>query len=115
MPLSMRKTNLARLLARRINGIFAATSANNGQRLPITKVIEAGPFVDRSTATAAIKVTGALLRPLFLACRIDSRAMRAGKMDDQLQIVRHPSNDDLDSAIPVRGQVAKRVPLGAFP
>ena len=61
--------------------------------------IEAGPFVDRSTATAAIKVTGALLRLLFLACRIDSRAVRAGEMDDQLQIVRHPPMMDLDSII----------------
>jgi len=62
------------------------------------KVIEPGPFVDRSPAPAAMKVTGAPLRLLFLACRIDSGAVRAGKMDDQLEIVRHPPMMNLDSA-----------------
>jgi hypothetical protein len=44
-----------------------------------------------------MKVTGTPLCLLFLACRIDSSAMRAGKMDDQLKIVRHPPMMNLDS------------------
>ena len=81
----------------------AVTSGISGHRLPITKVIEPGPLVDRSAAPAAMKVTGALLRLLFLACRINSRAVRAGEMDDQLEIVRHSPMMDLDSALFQRG------------
>jgi hypothetical protein len=77
----------------------AGTFESNGHKLPMGKVIEPGPFVDRSAALAAMKVTGAPLRLLFLARRVDSRAVRAGEMDDQLGIVRHPLMMDCDSII----------------
>ena len=55
----------------------AVTPRSCGHRLPITKVIEPGPFVDGSAAPAAMKVAGAPLRLFFLACRIDGLAVRA--------------------------------------
>jgi hypothetical protein len=67
--------------------------------------------VDRSAALAAMKFTGALLRLLFLVCRIDSRAVRAGEMDDQLGIARHPPMMDLDSAIFQQGDSHSALPF----
>src|SRR5258705_12312681 len=58
--------------------------------LPTGKVVEpTGPFVNRGTAPAAMKVPGTVLRLLFLARRVDGWAMRAGEMDDQMKMVRH--------------------------
>jgi hypothetical protein len=54
--------------------------------------------VDGGSASSAMKITGALLRLLFLTCRIDSLALRAGEIDDQLEIVRHRTMMDHDSA-----------------
>ena len=60
-----------------------------GHRLPISEVIEPAPFVDRSRAHTAMKVAGVSPRLLLLARRVDSRAVRAGEIDDQLEIVTH--------------------------
>ena len=57
-----------------------------------------------------MKVTGAVRRLLFLARRVDSRAVRAGEMDDQLEIVRHPPMMDLDSIIFQRGDSHPALP-----
>ena len=57
--------------------------------LPISEIIEPGPFMDRGSAHTAMKVAGVSRRLLFLARRINSRAVRAGEMDDQLEIVVH--------------------------
>jgi hypothetical protein len=45
-----------------------------------------------------MKITGTLLRLLFLTCRIDSLALRAREIDDQLEMVRHRTMMDHDSA-----------------
>jgi hypothetical protein len=59
------------------------------RKLPISEVIEPGPFVDRSAAHTATKVAGVSSLLHFLAGRVNSRAVRAGEMDDQLEIVAH--------------------------
>ena len=59
------------------------------RKLPISEVIEPGPFVDRSAAHTAPKVAGVSSPLHFLASRVNSRAVRAGEMDDQLEIVAH--------------------------
>ena len=58
-------------------------------KLPISEVIEPGPFVDRSAAHTAMKVAGVSPRLLFLARRVNRRALRTGKMDDQPGIGAH--------------------------
>ena len=58
-------------------------------RSPISEVLEPGPFVDRSAALTAMKGAGVSPRLLLLARRVDSRAVRAGEIDNQLEIVAH--------------------------
>jgi hypothetical protein len=45
--------------------------------------MEPGPFVDRSAALTAMKGAGVSPRLFFLRRRVNTRAMRAGEMDDQ--------------------------------
>ena len=45
--------------------------------------------MDRSAAHTAPKVAGVSSPLHFLASRVNSRAVRAGEMDDQLEIVAH--------------------------
>jgi len=59
----------------------------------MNEVIEPGPFADRRAAFTAMKGAGVSPRPLFLARRVDSRAARAGEMNDQLGIIAHAQND----------------------
>lgn len=84
-----------------------ALPGTKGYLRPITIVIEPGPFVNRSGASAAMESTRAFLRLLLLARRIEGRALQAGKIDDQPIIVRHPSLVDLDSILfQGRGSIA---------
>ena len=59
--------------------------------------------MDLSAALTAMEVAGVLPRPLLLARRKDSRAARAGEMDDQSGIAAHSQMMDLDSAFFQRG------------
>ena len=76
-------------LGHRRGSAARATLPSGYRQLPISEVIEPGPFVDRSGAHTAMKVAGVSPRLLLLARRVDSRAVRAGEMDDQLEIVAH--------------------------
>ena len=60
--------------------------------------------MDRSAAVTAIKVAEVSPRPLFLARRVNRRALRTGKMDDQPGIGAHSQMMDLDSAFCQRGE-----------
>ena len=60
-------------------------------QLPISEVVEPVPFVNQSAAMTAIKGAGVSHWPFFLPRCVNSRAVRAGKVDDQLAaIVAHP-------------------------
>jgi len=68
---------------------LASTLPSKYRQLPISEFIEPGPFVDRSAAHTASKVAGVSSWLFFLPRRVNSRAMRAGEMDDQLEFVAH--------------------------
>jgi hypothetical protein len=72
------------------SGSLASTLPSKYCQFPISEIIEPGPFVDRSAALTAMKGAGVSPRLFFLRRRVNSRAMRAGEMDDQLIIVVHP-------------------------
>ena len=68
---------------------LVSTLPSKYRQLPISEVIEPGPFVNRGAAHSAMKVAGVSPRLLFLPRRVNSRAVRAGEMNDQLEIVAH--------------------------
>jgi hypothetical protein len=78
MPQRGSPTNVA-------GGTFPSGYRRDG--FPISEVIEPGPFVDRSAAPAA-KVAAVLPRQLFLAGRINRRAVRTGEIGDHARLAR---------------------------
>jgi hypothetical protein len=60
--------------------------------------------MDPSSAHTAIKVAGVSHRLFFLPRRVNRRAVRAGEMDDQFEIVRHAPMMNLDSGFFQRGE-----------